>query len=116
MKMEMSDLERIIDERSKNQAEQVTKDLQKNLGATVSQAQIDEAVKKAVAEINAKAEKDKNENIAYLEAFKEAVKGGNDEFVKETPVTIVNQMIASAVSAMRNAPRSHAVAVINCHV
>ena len=100
MKMEMSDLERIIDERSKNQAEQVTKDLQKNLGATVSQAQIDEAVKKAIAEINAKAEKDKNENIAYLEAFKEAVSGDGNVKVKETPVTIVNQMIAAAASAM----------------
>ena len=113
MKMEMSDLERIIDERSKNQAEQVTKDLQKNLGATVSQAQIDEAVKKAIAEINAKAEKDKNENIAYLEAFKEAVKGGNDEFVKETPVTIVNQMIASAVSAMGATGKSNVAQVSN---
>ena len=57
MKMEMEELERMIDDRSKAQAEQVTKDLQKNLGATVSQAQIDEAVKTALAEINAKAEK-----------------------------------------------------------
>ena len=96
----MEDLERMIDDRSKAQAEQVTKDLQKNFGATVSQKQIDEAVKTAVAEINAKAEKDKAENAAYLEAFKEAGKGNGDELVKETPVTIVYQMIASATSAM----------------
>jgi HK97 family phage major capsid protein len=112
MKMEMEDLERMIDERSKTQAEQVTKDLQKNLGATVSQAQIDEAVKTALAEINAKAEKDKAENVAYLEAFKEAVKGNGDELVKETPVTIVNQMIASATSAM-GAKGAHNVAQVS---
>lgn len=112
MKMEMEDLERMIDERSKAQAEQATKDLQKNLGATVSQAQIDEAVKTALAEINAKAEKDKAENIAYLEAFKEAVKGNGDELVKETPVSIVNQMIASATSAM-GAKGAHNVAQVS---
>jgi HK97 family phage major capsid protein len=112
MKMEMEDLERMIDERSKAQAEQATKDLQKNLGATVSQAQIDEAVKTALAEINAKAEKDKAENVAYLEAFKEAVKGNGDELVKETPVTIVNQMIASATSAM-GAKGAHNVAQVS---
>lgn len=112
MKMEMEDLERMIDERSKAQAEQVTKDLQKNLGATVSQAQIDEAVKTALAEINAKAEKDKAENVAYLEAFKEAVKGNGDELVKETPVSIVNQMIASATSAM-GAKGAHNVAQVS---
>lgn len=112
MKMEMEDLERMIDERSKTQAEQVTKDLQKNLGATVSQAQIDEAVKTALAEINAKAEKDKAENVAYLEAFKEAVKGNGDELVKETPVSIVNQMIASATSAM-GAKGAHNVAQVS---
>ena len=112
MKMEMEDLERLIDDRSKAQAEQVTKDLQKNLGATVSQAQIDEAVKTALAEINAKAEKDKAENVAYLEAFKEAVKGNGDELVKETPVSIVNQMIASATSAM-GAKGAHNVAQVS---
>jgi HK97 family phage major capsid protein len=112
MKMEMEDLERLIDDRSKAQAEQVTKDLQKNLGATVSQAQIDEAVKTALAEINAKAEKDKAENVAYLEAFKEAVKGNGDELVKETPESIVNQMIASATSAM-GAKGAHNVAQVS---
>jgi HK97 family phage major capsid protein len=65
----------------------------------VPQAQIDEAVKKAVAEINAKADKDKSENVKYLEAFKEAV-GKGETLVKETPITIVNQMIAAAASAM----------------
>lgn len=99
--MEMKELERIIDERSKAQADAVKADLQKELGAGVSQAQLDEAVAKAVKDIEAKAEKDKADNVKYLEAFKAAV-SKNDEksFVKETPVTIVNQMIASGVAAM----------------
>lgn len=98
--MEMKELERIIDERSKAQAESVKADLQKELGAGVSQAQIDEAVAKAVKEVTEKAEKDKAENVKYLEAFKDAVTSNGGELVKETPVTIVNQMIASAASAM----------------
>lgn len=98
--MEMKELERIIDERSKSQAESVKADLQKELGAGVSQAQIDEAVAKAVKEVSEKAEKDKAENVKYLEAFKDAVTSNGGELVKETPVTIVNQMIASAASAM----------------
>jgi HK97 family phage major capsid protein len=98
--MEMKELERIIDERSKAMVDSAKAEIEKNLGAGVSQAQIDEAVKKAVADITAKAETDKQENIKYLEAFKEAVTKDNDNLVKETPVTIVNQMIASATSAM----------------
>ena len=98
--MDMKELERIIDERSKAQAESVKADLQKELGAGVSQAQIDEAVAKAVKEVSEKAEKDKAENVKYLEAFKDAVTSNGGELVKETPVTIVNQMIASAASAM----------------
>ena len=94
--MELKELENMIDERSAKQIEAVKAELK---GATVPQAQIDEAVKKAVAEINAKADKDKNENVKYLEAFKEAV-GKGETLVKETPITIVNQMIASAASAM----------------
>lgn len=98
--MEMKELERIIDERSKAQAESVKADLQKELGAGVSQAQIDEAVAKAVKEVTEKAEKDRAENVKYLEAFKDAVTSNGGDLVKETPVTIVNQMIASAASAM----------------
>ena len=98
--MEMKELERIIDERSKAQAESVKADLQKELGAGVSQAQIDEAVAKAVKEIEAKAENDKAENVKYLEAFKEAVGGDDSIKAKETPVTVVNQMLASAIRAM----------------
>lgn len=98
--MEMKELERIIDERSKAQAEAVKTDLQKELGAGVSQAQIDEAVAKAVKEVSEKAEKDKAENVKYLEAFKDAVTSNGGDLVKETPVTIVNQMIAAAASAM----------------
>ena len=97
--MEMKELENLIDERSKNQIESVKESIKSELGA-VPQAQIDEAVKKAVAEVTAKAEADKAENVKYLEAFKEAVAGDNSVKVKETPVTIVNQMIASAASAM----------------
>jgi HK97 family phage major capsid protein len=100
MAMEMKELERIIDERSAKQAEAVKADLQKELAGGISQAQIDEAVAKAVAEINAKAEKDKADNVKYLEAFKEAVTDNKENFVKETPVTIVNQMVASAAAAM----------------
>ena len=110
MKMEMNDLERIIDERSKAQAEAVTAELQKTAGAT--QAQIDEAVAKAVKEITAKAENDKVENVKYLEAFKEAVTSKGENFVKETPVTIVNQMIASATAAM-GAKGAHNVAQVS---
>ena len=98
MKMEMNELERIIDERSKAQAQAVTAELQKTAGAT--QAQIDEAVAKAVKEIMAKAEKDKEENVKYLEAFKEAVCKDEKSLVKETASTVVSQMIASAASAM----------------
>jgi HK97 family phage major capsid protein len=100
MAMEMSELERIIDERSAKQIADKTEAIKKEMGAGVSQAQIDEVVKKAVAEITAKAENDKAENVKYLEAFKEAVGKDNSIKAKETPVTIVNQMIASAVSAM----------------
>ena len=100
MAMEMSELERIIDERSAKQIADKTEAIKKEMGAGVTQAQIDEAVKKAVAEVTAKAENNKAENVKYLEAFKEAVGKDNSIKAKETPVTIVNQMIASAVSAM----------------
>lgn len=110
--MEMKDLERIIDERSKAMVDSAKAEIEKNLGAGVSQAQIDEAVKKAVADITAKADSDKAENIKYLEAFKEAVTKSDENFVKETPVTIVNQMIASATSAM-GAKGAHNVAQVS---
>lgn len=97
--MEMKELENLIDERSKKQIESVKESIKSELGA-VPQAQIDEAVAKAVAEVTAKAEVEKAENVKYLEAFKEAVAGDNSLKVKETPVTIVNQMIAAAASAM----------------
>jgi hypothetical protein len=97
--MEMNELKQMIDERSQKQIEAAKESIKKELGA-VPQAQIDEAVSKAVAEITEKAKKDEAENVKYLEAFKEAVSGGDSIKVKETPVTIVNQMIASAASAM----------------
>lgn len=100
MKMEMADLERIIDERSANQCKAVKDELQKQLSAGVSQSQIDESVAKAIKEIEAKASKDKADNVKYLEAFANAVQGGDKSLVKETPVSIVNQMIACATSAM----------------
>ena len=97
--MEMKELERLIDERSQKQIESVKESIKNELGA-VPQAQIDEAVAKAVKEIEEKAAKDKTENVKYLEAFKEAVSGTDENLVKETPVSIVNQMIASAAGAM----------------
>lgn len=97
--MEMKELESLIDERSQKQIEAAKDSIKKELGA-VPQAQIDEAVSKAVAEVTAKADADKAENVKYLEAFKEAVAGDTSVKVKETPVTIVNQMIAAAASAM----------------
>ena len=53
--MEMKDLERLIDERSQKQIDDAKESIKKELGA-VPQAQIDEAVKKAVAEVTAKAD------------------------------------------------------------
>lgn len=100
MAMEMSELERIIDERSAKQIAEKTEAIKKEMGAGVSEAQIKEAVEKAVKEINADAEQKKAENVAYLEAFKEAVSGNVE--TKENSVTIVNQMLASAVRAMHN--------------
>ena len=100
MQMEMKDLEKLIDERSEKQIAEKTEAIKKELGAGVSQAQIDEAVAKAVKEINENADKTKAENVAYLEAFKEAVSDNTKS--NETPVTIVNQMLASAVRAMHN--------------
>lgn len=97
--MEMKELESLIDERSQKQIAAAKEAIKNELGA-VPQAQIDEAVKKAVDEVTAKAEAEKAENVKYLEAFKEAVAGDNSLKVKETPVTIVNQMIAAAASAM----------------
>ena len=111
--MEMKELERIIDERSKSMVDSAKAEIEKTLGAGVPQAQIDEAVKKAVAEITAKAEQDKTENVKYLEAFKEAVSKDGNDLVKETPVTIVNQMIASATSAMGAKGASNVVQVSN---
>ena len=99
MAMEMKELERIIDERSAKQIESAKESIKKELGA-VPQAQIDEAVAKAVKEITAKAESDKADNVKYLEAFKEAISGNDTIKVKETPVTVVNQMLASAIRAM----------------
>ena len=99
MAMEMKELERIIDERSAKQIESAKESIKKELGA-VPQAQIDEAVAKAVKEITAKAESDKVDNVKYLEAFKEAISGNDTIKVKETPVTVVNQMLASAIRAM----------------
>ena len=100
MAMEMSELERIIDERSSKQIAEKTEAIKKEMGAGVSEAQLKEAVEKAVKEINADAEQKKAENVAYLEAFKEAVSGNVE--TKENSVTIVNQMLASAVRAMHN--------------
>ena len=97
--MEMKELENLIDERSQKQIAAAKEAIKSELGS-VPQAQIDEAVKKAVAEVTAKADAEKAENVKYLEAFKEAVVGDNSVKVKETPVTIVNQMIAAAASAM----------------
>ena len=110
--MEMKDLERIIDERSKAMVDNAKAELTKELGAGATQAQIDEAVQKAVSEITAKADKDKAENVKYLEAFKEAVTHDEKSFVKETPVTIVNQMVASAAAAM-GAKGAHNVAQVS---
>lgn len=109
----MKELERIIDERSKAMVDSAKTEIEKTLGAGVPQAQIDEAVKKAVAEITAKADADKAENVKYLEAFKEAVTKNDDALVKETPVTIVNQMIASATSAMGATGKSNVAQVSN---
>ena len=110
--MEMKELERLIDERSQKQIEAAKASIKEELGA-VPQAQIDEAVQKADADITAKAEKDKTDNIAYLEAFKEAVSKDEESFVKETPVTIVNQMIAAAASAMGATGKSNVAQVSN---
>lgn len=110
--MEMKELERIIDERSQKQIEAAKAEIKDTLGA-VPQAQLDEAVKKAVADITAKAENDKAENVKYLEAFKEAVSKDEESFVKETPVTIVNQMIAAAASAMGATGKSNVAQVSN---
>lgn len=110
MTMEMSELERIIDERSQKQIESAKETIKKELGS-VPQAQIEEAVKKAVTEISAKAEHDKAENVKYLEAFKEAVSGGNSVNAKENGVTIVNQMIASVVAAMGAKDRHNIIQV-----
>lgn len=110
--MEMKELERIIDERSQKQIEAAKAEIKDTLGA-VPQAQVDEAVKKAVADITAKAENDKAENVKYLEAFKEAVSKDEESFVKETPVTIVNQMIAAAASAMGATGKSNVAQVSN---
>ena len=97
--MEMKDLERLIDERSQKQIESAKESIKKELGA-VPQAQIDEAVAKAIKEITAKAESDRADNVKYLEAFKEVISGNDTIKVKETPVTVVNQMLASAIRAM----------------
>lgn len=99
MAMEMKELERIIDERSEAKATSIIEEVKKELGV-VPQAQIDEAVAKAVKEVQDKADKEKSDNVKYLEAFKDAVTSKGDNLVKETPVSIVNQMIAAAASAM----------------
>ena len=110
--MEMKELERIIDERSQKQIASAKEEIKKDLGAGVSEAQLNEAVQKAVAEINEKAEKDKADNVKYLEAFKDAV-SGDSGMSKETPVTIVNQMIAAATSAMGASGKSNVAQVSN---
>ena len=68
--MEMKELERIIDERSKAMVDSAKTEIEKTLGAGVPQAQIDEAVKKAVAEKLTRAGirlelDDRNEKIGY---------------------------------------------------
>ena len=73
--MDMNELKQIIDERAQKQIEQAKAAIKSELGA-VPQAQIDEAVSKAVAQITEKAKKDEADNVKYLEAFKEAVCGG----------------------------------------
>lgn len=100
MAMEMSELERIIDERSAKQIAEKTEAIKKEMSASVSEAQIKEAVEKAVKEISADAEKKKAENVTYLEAFKEAVSGNVE--TKENSVSIVNQMLSSAIRAMNS--------------
>ena len=88
--MEMKDLERLIDERSQKQIDDAKESIKKELGA-VPQAQIDEAVKKAVAEVTAKADAEKAENVKYLEAFKEAVSKDEKSFVKETKISLIQK-------------------------
>ena len=81
--MEMNELKQMIDERAQKQIEAAKESIKSELGA-VPQAQLDEAVNKAVAQIMEKAKKDEAENVKYLEAFKEAVCGNGDVKVRDT--------------------------------
>lgn len=102
--MQLSELEQLIDERSKKQIEEAKTSIKSELGGIatgIDEKKFNEAVEKAVKEITEQNKKDLAANSNMLVAFEKAnaeksVKGLREESVK----SVVNEMIGSALFAM----------------
>ena len=111
MKMTQNDLEKLIDERAKKQADEAVASIKAEIGDvknSVDEKKLDEAVTKAIKRIQEENEKQKNSNADMLLNFERAtaenaVKGLKKESVK----SVVNQMIGSALFAMEKSKKNN---------
>lgn len=111
--MTLPELEKVIDERTALQIEKAKSDIKAEIGNGVAdEKQLDAAVEKAVKNIIAENEKDKNSNANMLLNFEKA---NADASVKglqlETPKSVVNQMIGSALFAMEHGKKANVTLV-----
>lgn len=104
--MTQNELEKLIDERSAKQIAEAKETIKKEIGTVANIAdenKFNEAVEKAVKSVMAENKKSLDDNIKVLEQFEKAnaensVKG----LKKETPTTVVNEMIGSYLKAMND--------------
>lgn len=102
--MTTTELEKLIDERSQKQIAEAKEAIKKELGEVANVAdenKFNEAVSKAVNAIMAENKKSLDENIKTLEQFEKAnAENTMKGLKKETPATVVNEMIGSYLKAM----------------
>jgi len=100
--MTTKELEQVIDERSKKQIDEAKASIIKELGdVSIPEAKLNEAVEKAVKTIQKENEKDLNSNANLLLNFEKAnAAAAQKGILQETPVSVVNQMIGSALVAL----------------
>lgn len=109
--MTSSELNALIDERSQKQIAKAKEAIKKELGGVSSVAdenKFNEAVEKAVSKVMADNKKSLDDNIKVLEQFEKANAENSVKGLKqETPVTVVNEMIGSALKAMSDNNRTN---------
>ena len=113
--MTQKELETLIDERSRKQADEAIASIKAELGEVkngVDEKRLNEAVENAIKKVNAENAKSLNDNASMLLNFERAnadnaVKGLKQESVK----SVVNQMIGSALFAMEKAKKNNVAMV-----